>query len=242
MKKPILTLLIIIIAGLTVSTSYFYNQSKKSPNTNTGLTNITPDQTENENINQSLSNINTNTNSLNQNSNTNISTDGEVSPAVNKNRASNPEKTYQVKSGETLYPIGLKFNLDWNYIARANGLEDSNSIKANSVLVIPIYDTDSKKLSVNYSVDQAKADELQKNISTGKETWRLDPIEVAKKESYPCFGFSSNDTYTLASKSEEKGIAQISVVKNNISYEIGLTEPATKGADGIWTISYIKEI
>jgi murein DD-endopeptidase MepM/ murein hydrolase activator NlpD len=44
---------------------------------------------------------------------------------------------HTVKSGETLYRIGLKYNLTWDKIAAANNLKDGNKIQAGQVLCIP---------------------------------------------------------------------------------------------------------
>jgi LysM repeat protein len=44
---------------------------------------------------------------------------------------------HTVKSGETLYRIGLKYNLTWDKIAQANNIKDGNKIQAGQVLCIP---------------------------------------------------------------------------------------------------------
>jgi murein DD-endopeptidase MepM/ murein hydrolase activator NlpD len=44
---------------------------------------------------------------------------------------------HTVQTGETLYRIGLKYNLTWDKIAKANNLTDGNKIKAGQVLCIP---------------------------------------------------------------------------------------------------------
>jgi len=241
--KPVTIFLIILVTVLTISTSYLYTKNKPSSITVTPVENAKDTSTDTTSTSETVAPTMPDTTT--QPSTTKPSTtvnDGEASPLVNKNRASNPDKSYLVKSGETLYPIGLKFNLDWTIIAKANGLSDSNNIQAGIILVIPDYDVDTKKITINYSIDTDKATTLEKNISLGKELWRQDPLEVAKKETYPCFKLSSTDTFTLGSKNIEKGIAQVSAVKDNLNYEIGLVQPVTKTADGIWTISYVKEI
>lgn len=253
--KTIIAFLIILIAGLTVSTSYFYTQSQGKPtakntaiDTSKPLDNLDPKiegaETEDIYIKQSEEKTSTENNAdLNKKElNSQASNDGEQAPLVGKNRASNPEKSHEVKTGETLYPIGLQYNLDWNIIARANGMDNPNDIKTGNIIVIPEYDTDTNKITINYKIDPEKAASLEKNLSLGKERWRQDPIEVAKKESSPCFNIAASDSFSLGSKNEEKGIAQVSVIKNNKGYEIGLIQPITKDVEGFWTITYIKEI
>lgn len=47
-------------------------------------------------------------------------------------------RTYHtVQSGETLYRIGLKYNLTWDKIATANNIKDGNKVNAGQVLCIP---------------------------------------------------------------------------------------------------------
>lgn len=44
---------------------------------------------------------------------------------------------HTVQAGETLYRIGLKYNLTWEKIAKVNRLADANKIKVGQVLCIP---------------------------------------------------------------------------------------------------------
>ena len=46
-------------------------------------------------------------------------------------------ETYTVKSGETLYVIGKKLNVDWRTIAEENNLEAPYSLKSGQKLQIP---------------------------------------------------------------------------------------------------------
>src|SRR3990172_9792912 len=45
---------------------------------------------------------------------------------------------YTVRRGETLYKIGLKYNLLWTVIAQANGIANPNKIYAGQALCIPV--------------------------------------------------------------------------------------------------------
>ncbi|MBI1801122.1 MAG: LysM peptidoglycan-binding domain-containing protein [Chloroflexi bacterium] len=47
------------------------------------------------------------------------------------------QTTYVVKAGDNLYRIGLKFNIPWQSIARANNITDPSSLRAGQTLIIP---------------------------------------------------------------------------------------------------------
>jgi LysM repeat protein len=52
-------------------------------------------------------------------------------------------QTYKVESGDTLYTIGQKLNIDWHEIAKANNLKEPYSLKVGQELVIPASSTTS---------------------------------------------------------------------------------------------------
>jgi len=52
-------------------------------------------------------------------------------------------QTYKVESGDTLYTIGQKLNVDWHEIAKANNLKEPYSLKVGQELVIPASSTTS---------------------------------------------------------------------------------------------------
>ncbi|HLC38627.1 MAG TPA: LysM domain-containing protein, partial [Patescibacteria group bacterium] len=68
---------------------------------------------------------------------------GEVKGETNTNKSKTPVtdgssvQEYTVKAGETLFTIGLKFNLPWTKIAEYNGLSEDSVIKQGQVLKIP---------------------------------------------------------------------------------------------------------
>ena len=57
--------------------------------------------------------------------------------AVTPAQAATCAEYYTVKSGDTLYRIGLKYNLLWTTIAKANNITDGNKIYAGQSLCIP---------------------------------------------------------------------------------------------------------
>ena len=46
-------------------------------------------------------------------------------------------QTYKVESGDTLFTIGQKFNIDWHEIASANNLKEPYALKVGQELIIP---------------------------------------------------------------------------------------------------------
>lgn len=59
----------------------------------------------------------------------------EEEEAVEESQASG--QTYEVKPGDTLFEIGLEFNLDWRDIVEANDLEEDTVLIPGSQLIIP---------------------------------------------------------------------------------------------------------
>lgn len=86
------------------------------------------------------------------------------------------------------------------------------------------------------SEERAKA--LQDRVDNGQESWRKDPLEVAKRES-GAKGLLSNLEYKLVSK--ESGRATVSVEYNGKTYVIVLGQPQKQGDQGIWVIKSIEK-
>lgn len=57
--------------------------------------------------------------------------------AVASPRVPSPRATYRVQAGDTLYSIAFARDLDYRELARLNGLEDGNLIRAGQSLVLP---------------------------------------------------------------------------------------------------------
>lgn len=58
-------------------------------------------------------------------------------PAAHAQTAQNCQARHIVQRGETLYGIGLKYNLTWDRIATANAIANPNKIFAGQTLCIP---------------------------------------------------------------------------------------------------------
>jgi len=161
-------------------------------------------------------------------------TSSTTKPASSSERPSAPADTYTVPKNETLFEIAQKFNQTWTEIVAANALEDANKIMAGQVLIIPQNEV------VTFKVDQDKADKLQKAADAGKNIFRLSPEETVKSDASPVYGITSSDETSL--KSKENGEAVVLIKKEGETFQIKLTQPATKGDRGIWAITSIAPV
>lgn len=84
---------------------------------------------------------------------------------------------------------------------------------------------------------QERAQALQKRLDGGEDSWRGDPLEVARKEA-PARGFLTSMTY--AKKSEAEGSAVVEVDADGRKYAISLYQPVKKGSGGLWVLKSIK--
>ena len=159
------------------------------------------------------------------------------------NRLSALTESYTVVAGDTLYPISLKYNMSLERLAEANGLIDPYALKIGQVLAIPEVDAKQKVFEVRFTTDPTKAKLVQETVASGSDTWRLDPKEVAKAEHSSVFGLTASDDFHLESRDDTAGTAVVAATRLvgsvTKTYEIYLTEPATKGTAGIWSITRI---
>ena len=212
-------MLVISIGLLAASTGFFYAKTRslqKSTNNSTK-----ENQDANKNVTETAAN-----------------TSQEVAlsvtqPAPIGNRPSSPSDTVVVEAGETLFVIGQKVGLSWTVIAEANGIE-GDKIQAGKTLFIP------KNGQISYTVNQDKANFLQKEADSGKNAFRLSPVETAKSDCSPAYGLSTSDPFTQTKIDQAAGTAVVNVTHGGKSYTISLTQPVTKGAKGIWAIQSIK--
>ncbi len=151
------------------------------------------------------------------------------------------EITHTVQAGETLFTIGLKFNIPWTKIAEANGLSKDSVIVEGQVLKIPGAASTSLE-SKSFNIDQAKAAENQAKVDSGQSLWYLDPISVAKEEIPPTYSISKNDRFELKSKNTAEGIASVEIIHDTKVYQAKLIQPVKKGSDGIWAIESVSRI
>lgn len=157
---------------------------------------------------------------------------------------SQPSQSHKVEKGETLFVIGQKYSIEWASIVKANGLADENLIKVGDVLVVPTVDAKAGVNQVDFTVDTEKAKAIQATTNTQPSTanWRLDPVEVAKKEGSGVYGLTANDNWVLGNKNSETGQATVRVVHEDKQYEVSLTQPVEKGESGIWAVTVVKPV
>lgn len=151
-------------------------------------------------------------------------------------KVSNPSQSYKIALGDTLYSIGSKFKIDWLDLAQVNGIKNPDAVVAGEVIAIPEIDPTTKKIQISFQVNQTQAKEAQSRVEKGQESWRVDPIEVSKKDAPPFFGITGTESFFQVEKNEEKGEAKIKVQLEGKEYLIKLTQPVEKGKNGIWAI------
>jgi|GEM_PF-815506 len=228
LKVLIITLIVII--GLLASTSgYFYAKSLNLENQTKDTTaNTAPSEGTVSDTSTATTDTATPAGSTASASITQASSSG--------NRPSAPTDTYTVTSGDTMSIIGGKLDISWLTLAEANGLttDDANKIKVGQVLIVP------KNNQISYTVNTAKAQELQNKANSGTDTFRFSAADTAKSDAPTAYGLAVTDSFTLKSTDTTTGVATVTGVHNGKNYEIKLTQPITKGDKGIWAIVSIK--
>jgi len=81
-------------------------------------------------------------------------------------------------------------------------------------------------------VDMDRQAWLQRLTDEGQALWRLDPVEVARRDGRMA-GFRLEDSFTLKEQGKE---AVVGVSHENAQYVIRLAQPVRSGIGGIWTI------
>lgn len=84
---------------------------------------------------------------------------------------------------------------------------------------------------------------LQQRIEKGKELWRLDPLEVAKRDGRIA-GFKLTDDFKLKFKADQNlnsmvSTAVVEAVHQEKAYEIRLYQPLGSGEEKIWVIDSV---
>lgn len=87
-------------------------------------------------------------------------------------------------------------------------------------------------------LDYAKVIKWQQNVDAGYERWRLDPMQVARKEG-KYYGFTDKDTFTIVKRLEKSNLSRhgeihVKVNHNDKEYTMILVKPFG-GGDAIWT-------
>jgi hypothetical protein len=85
-------------------------------------------------------------------------------------------------------------------------------------------------------VDLDRASWLQDQVDRGHEVWRLDPVEVARRDGRMA-GFRLADQFRLVGL--EAGVALVEATHQGRIHFIRLTQPVRPGGGGIWVIDAI---
>ena len=88
----------------------------------------------------------------------------------------------------------------------------------------------------DFFVSEERAQALQERVNAGEETWRKDPLEVARRES-PARGLQPNLDYKLSRS--KQGYQLVEVEYEDNVYVISLYQPEIKGEEGVWVIDSI---
>lgn len=75
---------------------------------------------------------------------------------------------------------------------------------------------------------------LQKEVDSGQQTWRLDPVAVTRES---VFG----DSYKVISNDQVKS-AIVEVRQGKKKYKVYLTKPVRQDKKGIWFVEKVEEI
>jgi len=150
--------------------------------------------------------------------------------------------THKVEAGETLFLIGLKYDVLWTTIAQANGLDENASLIEGQELVIPINNEGNVTKEESLNIDQGDADNTQKLVSKGELAWRKDPIEVLKRTAPLDYHLKNNDIYSLTEINTDEGRAVVEVNHDEEKYVFELVQPAEKGDNGVWYIQKINKL
>lgn len=87
----------------------------------------------------------------------------------------------------------------------------------------------------DFFVSDERSKALQERVDAGQESWRKDPLEVARREA-PARGLLPNLDYRLGRSKEGYQLVEVDYGK---TYVISLHQPETKGDEGIWVIDTI---
>lgn len=149
-------------------------------------------------------------------------------------------KVYTVKAGDTPRKIAGEYGVTVEALMRENHVTDPTQLWIGQQLLIPR--TGAVKLGPTaMDINELKA--FQNAVNSGKDPWRLNPVEVAQKEG-PQFGFKDTDGFTLVSFTEKgknsgAGEAVVRARHQGVYYQIQLIQPVYHGQGGIWTITNI---
>jgi hypothetical protein len=133
---------------------------------------------------------------------------------------------------------------DQKYILTFTLVPKKGWVLVSSREVIDTVKPSAKIITGIVKLNHQKLADLQKLADYGYQTWRLDPLQVAKYQG-EAFGFDRNkDSFELMMSTaiyREHGEATVLVKHDKKYYQIHLQQPFGNGKDKIWTIDRVKE-
>jgi len=166
--------------------------------------------------------------------------DKNTQPAEDRGRVTFPANVYTIKKGETLFGLGAKFQLDWQLIVLANGLENENSIQSGKQLAIPKLNNETDYYRLEFAINEDNASLLNSQLRDQQESELFDPKKVAADTAVPYFAISESDEFILIEQDNSRGTALVEAKSSKKSNYIGLYQPKQKGEKGFWAILYIE--
>lgn len=153
---------------------------------------------------------------------------------------------HTVAIGETLSSIGLTYRVPWEAIAAYNEIPPPYQVKAGTVLNIPPAGLIEEQVAAakkiqetEVGLDLGRLTEAQHEVAAGRLLWRLDPIEVIKRDAPIRFQFDDRAIYFLKSKDGERGEARVDIERGKRQFEVHLVQPIDRGPQGVWAIKKI---
>lgn len=211
--------LIVLVALLAGSTSFFYAKSRpgssKPKATDSGTTTSSSTAAPTP---------------------TAVSSSQVTKAASASEKPSHPSDTYTIQQGETLFAIAQKQGITLKELSDANGITDTDKIQAGQVLIVP------KGGQVSFTIDNTKATELQNSLDSGKILWRENPEDTARSDSPGVYGLKVTDNFVLKDRDNNSGTATVTASQEGKNYLIKLSQPATKGEKGLWAIESIAPV
>ena len=166
--------------------------------------------------------------------------DKNTVPAEDRGRVTFPANVYTVGKGETLFAIGVKFQVNWQLIVLANGLENENSIQYGKKLVIPKLSNETDYYRVDFTINEDNASNLNRELRDQETSDYYDPKLVARNFAVPYFGVSESDEFNLIEQDNSRSTALVEAKSSTRTNLIGLYQPKQKGEKGFWAILYIE--
>lgn len=150
--------------------------------------------------------------------------------------------THNVTDGETLFLIGLKYDVLWTTIASTNGITENTPLKNGMKLIIPLNKNGqiTKTETLNVSDDDGKR--TQNAVNHGEQTWRKDVLEVVRRTMPVDYHLINDDPLSLTAQDKSAGTATVEVQHGSQKFIVELVQPQDKGDNGIWYIAKISNL